>query len=102
MLASEVIQEIEATINNMMPGILKIRLNSATATVFLGFDPISGNQLALRLYGSLKVFCASLFSEIRGGVASAAVSTASGICAVVLGGRTWRGSIRLLPRACYL
>lgn len=96
--------------NNMMPGILKIRLNSDSATVFLGFDPVSDNQLALRLYGSLKVFCAPLFLKIRGGVASAAVRTASGICAVVLGGRNGSGdqpgpgeeASGACLRACYM
>ena len=79
--------------NNMMPGILKIRLNgcSDSATVFLGLGPVSGKQLALRLYGSLKRFPVPLFLKIRENVASAAVRTATGTYAVVLGDQNGSG-----------
>lgn len=79
--------------NNMMPGILKIRLNrcSDSATVFLGFGPASGKQLALRFYGSLKRFCVPLFPKTRENVASVAVRTATGTYAVVLGDKSGSG-----------
>lgn len=45
----------------------------------------------LRLYGSLKRLCAPPFPRIRENVASAAVRTATGTCAVVWGDQNGSG-----------
>lgn len=75
-----------------MPGILKIRLNgcSDSATVFLGFVPVSGKQLAQTLWEPKEALC-PLFARIRENVASAAVRTATGTCAVVWGDQNGSG-----------